>query len=277
MMVELVSRYKPSEVLKPADGSLDLPASLVPAECSTVLGWRLVSIAFVGSDEFGATFLQSESQRVAVSSFVVNQLARSASYDAIGEQRLDEVDFVGTGTFDQIATRHTFAIREQHDLGAFAAFGSTYAKAPFFADENVPSAIDSFRSILPWRSSLFTKRAHAFLNNPDSDHCFNRRQQVGYDGKCDGKSRQRAPVRNTQAMASKQSREDALGRPPKGDGGGSSNKSEIRPHWSSVSSNSGSVLDPTLKSASAEWDRVGIHGLLSTMNTQTKHNGLNVY
>lgn len=276
-MIELVPRYKPPEVLQPADGSFDLPAPFVSSECSSVLSWRLASIAFVGSDEFGTPFLQSGSQRVAVSGLVVNQLARSASNDAIGEQRLDEVDFVGTGTFNHVAARCALAVREQHDLGALAAFGLAYAKAPFFADENVPSAIDSSRSIMPWRSSLFTNRAHAFLNNPDSDHCFNRRQQVGYEGKCDGKSRQRAPVRSTQAMASKQSRLDALGRPPKGDGGGSSNKSEMRLHWSSVSSNSGSVLDPTLESASAEWDRVGIHGLLSTMNTQTTDNGLNVY
>lgn len=276
-MIELVPCDKSSEVLQPADGTFDLPASLVPSECSTILGRRLTSVAFMGSDEFCAPFLQSETQRVAVSGLVVNQLARSTSNDAMGEQRLDEGDFVGAGTFNHIATRRALAVREQHDLGAFAAFGLAYAKAPFFADENVPSAIDSSRSILPWRSSLFTNRAHAFLNNPDSDHCFNRRQQVGYEGKRDGKSRQRAPVRSTQAIASKQSREDALGRPPKGEGGGSSNKSEIRPHWSSVSSNSGSVLDPTLESAFAEWDRVGIHGLLSTMNTQTTDNGLNVY
>lgn len=277
MMIEFVPRYKSSEVLKPADGSFDLPASFVPSECSTVLGWRLASIAFVGSDEFGTPSLQSASQRVAVSGLVIDQLARSASKDAIGEQRLDEFEFVGTGTLNHVATRRAPAVGEQHDLGAFAAFGLAYAKAPFFAEENVPSAIDSSRSILPWRSSLFTNRAHAFLNKPDSDHCFNRRQQVGYDGKCDGKSRHRAPVRSTHAIASKQSREDALGRPPKGDGRGSSNKSAMRPHWSSVSSNSGSVLDPTLDSASAEWDRIGIHGLFSTMNTQTKYNGLDVY
>ena len=276
-MIELVPRYKPSEVLKPTDRSFDLPASFVSSQCTTILGWWLVSIAFMGSDELGASFLQSESQRIAVSSLVVDQLARSTLYDAIGEQRLDEIDFVGASTFDQITTRRPLAVREQHNLGAFAAFGLAYAKAPFFADENVPSAIDSSRSIIPCRSSLFTKRAQAFLNNPDSDHCFNRRQHVGYEGKCDGKSRQRAPVRSTQAMASKQSREDALGRPPKGDGGGSSNKSEIRPHWSTVSSNSGSILDPTVESASTEWDRVGIHGLLSTMNTQTRENGLKIY
>ena len=274
IMIEFVPSDKSSEVLEPADGSLDLPASLIPAQRSTILGRRFLAIAFVGSDQLGTTFFQPRSQRVAVSSLVVDQLARSTPDHAFSKQRLDESYFVWAGTFDQVATRRATTVREQQDLGPFAAFGLTYAKAPFFAEANVPSAIDSAWSILPWRSSLLTNRDHACLNNPDSDQCFKRRQQVGYEGKCDGKSRQRAPVRNTQAMASKQSREDARGRPPKGDGGGSSNKSEIRPHCSSVSSNSGSVLDTTLESASAEWDRVGIHGLLSTMNTQTKDNGL---
>lgn len=257
-MIELIPGYKSPEVLDPADGSLDLPPTFVSPECSPVLSRRLFSIGFVRSDKLDSAFSQTKSQRVAISGLVINQLARSAVNRSIAEERLDEINFVRAGTFNHVATGRTIAVGQQHDLGALAAFGLAYAKAPFFADENVPSAIDSSRSILPWRSSLLTKRDHAFLNKPDSVHCFRRRQQVGYEGKRDGKSRQRAPVRSTQVMASKQSREDARGRPPNGDGGGSSNKSEIKPHCSSVSSNSGSILDPTLDSASAEWDRCDI-------------------
>ena len=273
-MIELIPRYKSPKVLKPADGSLDLPASLVTSECSAVLSGRLGSIAFVGSDEFGATFSQTSSQGVAVSGLVVDQLARPTANGPIGEQRLDESHFMGTGTFNHVAARRAIAVGQQHDLGAFSAFGLAYTKAPFFADENVPSAIDSSWSILPWRSSWLTRRAHAFLNKPDSVHCFNRRQQVGYEGKCVGKSRQRAPVRSIHVMASKQSRDDARGRPPSGEGGGSSNKSEIKPHCSSVSSNSGSILDPTLESASAEWDLCDISLFPFTNCTHNISNGL---
>ena len=273
-MIELVPCNKSPEVLNPADGSFDLPSAFVSSKRSTVLSWRLFAVGFVRSDEFGSSFPQTQSQRIAVSSLVVNQLARPASNNAIGEQRLDEIDFVRAGAFDHVATGRTIAVNQQHDFGTFAAFSLAYTKAPFFADENVPSAIDSSRSILPSRSSLFTRRAQALLNKPDSVHSFNRRQQVGYDGKCDGKSRQRAPVRSTQAIASKQCREDARGRPPSGEGGGSSNKSEIKPHWSSVSSNSGSILDPTLDSASAEWDRCDISLSPFTNYTHRISNGL---
>lgn len=253
-MIELIPSYKSPEVVKPADGSLDFPSTLVSSECSAVLSGRFFAIGFVRGDKLNTSFSQTKPQRITIGSFVVDQLTRSTVNRSISEQRLDEINFVGTGTFNHVAAWRTVAVNQQHDFSALTAFGLAYTKAPFFADENVPSAIDSSRSISPWRSSLLTNRAHAFLNRPSSVHWFSRRQQVGYDGKCDGKSRHRAPVRSIQAMASKQSRDDARGRPPNGDGGGSSNKSEIKPHCSSVSSNSGSILDPTLDSASAEWD-----------------------
>jgi hypothetical protein len=257
-MIELIPRYKSSKVLKPADGTFDFPPSSVASEFSSILRGRFDAIAFVRGDEVDAAFEKSRSQWVTVCSSVVDQLARSTAYDSIGQQRLDEINFMRTGTLNHVAARRAVAVGQQHDLRPFASLGLAYAKTPFFADENVPSASDSSRSISPCRSSLLTKRAHAFLNKPDSVHCFSRRQQVGYDGKRSGKSRQRAPVRNIQAIASKQSREAARGRPPSGDGCGSLKRSEIKPHWSSVSSNSGSILDPTLDSASAEWDRCDI-------------------
>jgi len=251
-MVELIPCYKSPEVVQPTDGSFDFPPFSVSPEFSPVLSRRFDAITFVRSDQVNSTFEKPRAQWVAISSFVVNQLFRTATYDAFGEQRLDEIDFMRTGTFNHIAARSTVAVDQQHDLGTLTSFGLAYAKAPFLADENVPSAIDSSRSMSPLRSSLLTRRAHAFLNRPDSDHCFNRRQHVGCDGKRSGRSRHRAPVRKIHAMASKQARDEARGRPPRGEGGGSSNRSEIKSHWSSVSSYSGSVLDPTLDSASTE-------------------------
>jgi len=257
-MIEFIPCYKSPEVLKPADGSFDFPSSLVTSKLSSVLRRRFCAIAFVRSNQVDSSFEQTEPQRIAVGCLVIDQLSRSAMNCAIGEQRLDEIDFVRTGTLNHITARRTVAVGQQHDFRTFASFGLAYTKPPFFADENVPSAMDSSRSILPSRSSLLTKRAHAFLNKPDSVHCFIRRQQVTYDGKCEGRSRHRAPVRSIQAIASKHSREVARGRPPSGERGGLSKRSEIKSHWSSVSSNSGSILDPTLHSASAEWDRCDI-------------------
>jgi hypothetical protein len=71
-----------------------------------------------------------------------------------------------------------------------------------------------------------------------------------------GTSFQRAPVRNTQRMPSKQLRETALGRPPAGDGCGARNKSSTKDQCSSVSCGSGSVLDPAGAKAPSTRDRV---------------------
>ena len=221
-MIEFVSCYKSPEVVQPTDAAFDFPSFSVASELSPVLSTLFHTVAFVGSNEVNPTFEKSQSQRIAVGSSVVDQRTRPTPEDSLFEQGLNQRHFVRVGTCDHAAARQTVAVDQQHDLRTFASFGLPYTKAPFLAAENVPSAIDSSRSTSPCRSSLLTRRAQAFLNSPDSDHCLSRRQQVGYDGKCSGKSRQRAPVRSTQAMASKQSREDARGRPPRGDGGGSS-------------------------------------------------------
>jgi len=262
-MVELVTSNKSPEVFEPADGTLNLPPAFVSSEFATILSRLFDAGLSMRRNKVDASFFEAGSQRIAVCRSVIDQTSWSTTNDALLQQRFDQRDFVRTRTFDHCAARQTAAIDQHHDLGSLARFGFAYAKAPFLAGENVPSAIDSSRSTLPCRSSLLTRRAQARRNTPDSVHFFSRRQHVGYDGKCFGKSFQRAPVRSTQAMASKHARAEARGRPPSGDGGGSSNKSETKPHWSSVSSNSGSILDPTWDSASAEWDRFDISLFLS--------------
>lgn len=257
-MIEFVSCHKPSEILQPADGSFDFPSFAVTFELSAVLGCWFHAISFVGRNQVDAAFEKTQPQRVTVSCKIVDQLLRSPTKNPILNQRFNQIDFMRAGTFNHVSVRQAIAVNQQHDLGSLAPLGLAYAKAPFFAGANVPSAMDSSRSTLPSRSRRLTRRAHAFLNRPDTDHFLSRRQQVGWDGKCLGKSRHRAPVRKTHTMASKHDREEARGRPPSGDGGGSSNKSEIKPHCSSVSSKLGSILDPMLSFASAEWDRCDI-------------------
>jgi hypothetical protein len=274
MMIELVANNKSSKVFEPADGSFYFPASIVSAKFSAVLGRLFDTALSVRRDEINSALFQTFAERITVGSSIVDQPSWTPSNHSLSQQWLDQCDFVGTCAFDHAATWQAVAIDQQHDLCAFARFRFAYTKAPFLAGEKVPSAIDCWRSTLPSRSSLFTNRAQAFSKIPDSVHCFSRRQQVGYEGKCFGKSHQRAPVLSTHAIASKQARAEARKRPPKGDGGGSANKSEIKPHWSSVSSKPGSILDPTLDSASAEWDRCDISLFPFANCTHNISNGL---
>jgi hypothetical protein len=64
------------------------------------------------------------------------------------------------------------------------------------------------------------------------------------EGKCLGRSFQRAPLRRIQRTPSTQGRVGARGRPPLAEGAGSGNRSLIKNHCSSVSSGWGSILDP---------------------------------
>jgi hypothetical protein len=92
-----------------------------------------------------------------------------------------------------------------------------------------------------------------------------RRQHVAGDGKCEGRSLHRAPVRSTHRIPSMHSRAVRRGRPPFWEGGSSGNKLAISNHCSSVSCGSGSILDPAWAFARRLRDRFDIDNLLGCL------------
>jgi hypothetical protein len=80
------------------------------------------------------------------------------------------------------AHRQPFAIDQDEQLTPFAAFGWPHAFAPFFAGTKVASAIATFQSMRPFRSSLCSTRRHASSKTPLFIHSLNRRQQVVSEG-----------------------------------------------------------------------------------------------
>src|SRR5437773_1347299 len=140
MSVVFVTRDEAAEVLEPSDGALDLPAPAIAAELPAVLSGRLDAVLSVRTHEFNAAFGQPCAQRVAVGGQVIDQSARLIAENSLRKQRFDQRHFVRTGAGDLSAQRQTMALDENHDLGALATLGLTYAQAPFFAEENVPSA-----------------------------------------------------------------------------------------------------------------------------------------
>ncbi len=260
--VMLVPSYQPSEVLDPTDRSLHFPATAISTQFATILRRRLLPVAAMRANQVDAATLQPHSQRITVGGRVVDQTARLSSQNSRFQELLDERYFVRAGAGRVDAQRETFRVGENHDLGSFAALRLANLFTPFFAEANVPSAKDSSWFTRPWRSSKRISRAHAFPQTPLSVHCRWRRQQVEAEGKRLGKSFQRAPLRSIQRMPSTQGRDGVTGRPPWGPTGGSGNKSAISCHCSSVSSNSGSVVDPAGDST-ARRDRSVMSGLLS--------------
>lgn len=232
-----------AEVLEPANGSFNLPTSAVAAELSSVLRRRTTPSSSVRTNQFDAALFQAVPQGLTVRRFVIDESTWPAVAHSMIQEWLDQFHFVGTGAGNLSTERQSITIDEDHDLSPLAAFGLTNAFSPFFADENVPSAMVSSQSRRPLRSSLFSNRFQAWSQTPDSVHCWCRRQQVAGEGKCGGRSFQRAPVRKIHRIPSTHSRGGMRGLPPSGDGGSSENRSAINNHCSSVSC-AGSFLEP---------------------------------
>lgn len=270
----LVSSYNSSEVLKPTDRSLNFPAATVSAKRAPVLRARLGTVFSMGANQLDTTAPKPFTQRIAVSRRIVDQSPRLSSQNSIFEQRLNKSYFVRTSARRVDAERDSMTVGKDHNLGALAPFRLANLFTPFFADENVPSANDSSRSIRPSRSSRRANRAQAFFQIPARVHARWRRQQVVPEGKHAGMSFHLAPVRSIQRIPSKQRRDAATGRPPLGPTGDSRNRSSINSHCSSVSSNSGSILDP-LGDSTAGRDRFFMSASFRLHSIrQNQHHGL---
>jgi predicted site-specific integrase-resolvase len=260
--VIFIARDKPAEVLKPADRAFDLPAAAIAPELAAVLSGRPRAVLAVRTDEFDTAARQPRSKLIVVGRQVVEEPARLLRKQATLQERLDQRRLVGTGAGDFGSQGKAATIGEDHRFGSLPAFGLADAQPPFFAEENVPSAIPSSHWMRPSRSRERSSLAQAFVQTPASVQSWKRRQQVGGDGKCAGRSFHRAPLRSTHKMPSTHSRAARRGRPPCADGAGSGNKSAINFHCSSVSCGSGSFLDPAQAVACSLRDRIDISNLL---------------
>lgn len=251
----LVSRDQSPKVLQPTDRALDLPATAVATQRTAILRGGLDAVAAVWAHQFDTAPLEPDTQWVAIGSQIVNKTPRQTTQSTSLQQRFNQRHFMRAGTGDLNAQWQTGRVAVHHNLGAFATLGLAHAFTPFFAEENVPSANVSSVFTCPHASSRRNNRDHACSQIPASVQSRSRRQHVLGEGKCRGKSFQRAPLRRIQRMPSTQSRAAAGGRPPCGDGVGTGNRSLIKNHCSSVSSVSGSIVDPAGAEAPSSRDR----------------------
>ena len=261
--IVFVTGNQSAEVLQPAYRPFDFPPFSVAAKAPTILGGWLASISPMGRDQFDAPPCKSLSKRITVCCRVIDQSSWTTPKNATFQEWLDECYLMWTGAGNGGRERQTARVGEDHRFRPLASLGLANQIAPFFAEENVPSAIASSRSIWPCRSSARRSLAQALVQMPAAVHSWKRRQQVGYEGKCWGRSFQRAPLRSTHKMPSTQRRGSIAGRPRLPVRGSCGNRSAINRHCSSASSDLGSILDPAGSSARDSRDRVDISGLLS--------------
>jgi hypothetical protein len=239
----LVANNKPAVIEQPTDRSLDLPATFISAKGPSILSRGPFASSSMRTDQFDAPLGQSFPQRVAVGGSIIDQSFGTLAQNPLFQERFNQLDFRRAGTGDVDTQRSAAGVDQEHDLRPFASLGLANARAPFLAGENVPSAIASSQRIDFNPSSWRKSRDQACWKMPASVHSLRRRQHVAGDGKCVGKSFQRAPLFNTQRIPSRQGRGGIGGRPPATVISRTGKRSSIKCHCSSVSCGLGSVLD----------------------------------
>ena len=259
--VVLVSRDETSEVLEPTDRPLHFPAPAVSSQLATILGRRFDPVATVRTNQVNAPAFQPRSERVAIRGLVIDQPTRATAQQPILQQRFNQLNFVRAGAAGIRAERQSIGVGEHHNLGALAAFGLADLFTPFFAEQNVPSANASSWFTCPQWSSSRSSRAQACFQMPAAVQSRCRRQQVAGEGKRFGRSFHRAPLRRIHRMPSTHVRAGTGGRPPRWCLGGLGKRSEISVHCWSVSSDSGSIVDPVGDSTARQY-RCAMRNLL---------------
>lgn len=263
----LVADNQSPECAVPGDGALDDPSMAVSAERPSILGCGTPAIAAVRSDQFDPATPQSSPQGVTVVSLVRDQSVRSgprspgsAPRDGDRLERCrDERDLCRRGRGGGNSQRKTLAVDHHHELCALAPLGFPDFGPPFFAGLNVPSMNVSSQRSRP-RASSFDRYARQMRNQtPSSSQRRRRRQQVAGLGYSSGRSRQRAPVFNTQRMPSNTERWPIHGRPPRGRAGRGGSSGSSRRHCFSV------------RRTLARATRVSLRGAVEPMNPSPAH------
>src|SRR5271170_687774 len=239
----LVAHDEAAIIKQPADRSFDLPPVFVSSKGTPVLSGGSFAAPPMRTDQFDAPFVQALSQRIAIRSSIIDQSLGTFAQHTLLQQRFNELYFRRAGAGNLDAQGGAVSVDQEHDLRALATFGLADAKPPFLAGANVPSAIVSSQRSDFIPSSRCKSRDHARWKMPASVHSLSRRQQVAGEGKCVGKSFQRAPLINTQRIPSRQGRGGTGGRPPACVISRTGNRSSIKCHCSSLSCGLGSVLD----------------------------------
>lgn len=174
----------------------------------------------MGTEQFDPALLQPQPQGVAVSRLVLDEplrlrprTARDGSRDSyLLERRLDERDFRRGHWGNVNSQRYTLAVCHHHELYTLPR-SVLPMSMPIFAGEKASSLNASSHDRMPSSSSSPRNFLQRSRQASASSHSSNRRQHVAGDGYCAGKSFQRAPLRSTHRMPSKQRRSSTRLRP----------------------------------------------------------------
>lgn len=235
--------HQSAEVAYPGKRPFRFPATSIASQLAAILKRPFSSIASVRANQVDLPSLQTPSQRIGIRRLVVNQPPYLAFPIRRIQYGFDQIHFGRRCRGNEASQRNTFAVDHHHPLRTLAALGFSNTGAPFLAGAKLPSEKVSSQSSKALRSISLSSPRHALSHAPTLSQYCKRRQQVLGDGKCGGKSFQRAPLRSTHKIPSKQRRLSiGLGPPqPRGIGG---RYRSIFAHWASVNSDWKRCINP---------------------------------
>jgi len=155
-----------SEVMKPREEPLNLPAAPTPAKGPAVLR-SVLAIGPVGRDQLDAIGCgEVLIEPVAVVPFVGDQSCGEFADESRGERRVDEGDFMRRSAGHVDGERKTMAVANRHDFAAFTAASRADGGAPFFAELKLASMKASLRSSFPRSRRSSASRCNTRSNWP---------------------------------------------------------------------------------------------------------------
>lgn len=221
MNMSVVSYYQPSVVTDPRNGSFYFPSFSISSEFSSILSFRFSTICFMRNNQVYSTLFKSFTKRIRICCFIINESlyclwwppSSSSGYRYIIKSTFNQFYFCRGRPVQVVPHRNSLAACHHHPLRTLSTFGFSDAEPPFLAGEKLPSANVSAQSNCPFSSSSERKDLHAFNHAPLCSHSSRRRQHVEGEGYSEGKSFQRAPLRRTHKIPSKQRRSEIRLRP----------------------------------------------------------------
>lgn len=151
LRVPLVAHHEAAKVVQPREQALDLPPTTIAPQRPSVLPLRCCRIRAMRRDQFDALVGNFKSKPIAVVRVTLDQALRDVVDEARGKRLMHERHLMRRSASEAYGERKTGAVCDRRDLGALAALGLSDARAPFFAEANVPSKKHS-RTSRPPRS-----------------------------------------------------------------------------------------------------------------------------
>ncbi len=177
---------------------------------------------------------------------LVRATCRSMIENSRVQKPFNQDDCATLGTSNIERERQALSIDRQDDPCPHALLGPAGVRVSSSAVANVPSAIDSSRRNRLRSLSRRRSRWQAGCSMPTSFRCWSRRQWVAGAGFRMGNFDKSVLARRTCGISLRQGLGGNRVRAPAEDIGISTNRSAIRNHYSSVTSDFRTVLDPVL-------------------------------